>query len=303
MSPFVLATLAFVLLQHPTGEGRPAHTVLPEEGQSLPFQLAGGSPVVECEIDGRGPFRMLVDTGAAVPVLDERLASELELTVLGETAIGDPSDPSAVRARRVHVDEIRLGDAAFEDMTAVSWKVSAGLLPPGVRGILGLPLFAECTCTLDYPRAELRLQKGPLPEPDGKGVLALTRDPESGLLTLPIRVADVECVACLDSGNSASLVLPAELESRLPLVPGSRKEGRGLRASGEVTFVIARLDGRVRIGSAELERPEVRFAAGSKANLGYEMLRHFAVAIDARNGRIRFESPAASDPAHPAGPK
>src|SRR5205814_272541 len=77
-------------------------TLLPAAGvASVPLDVKSGRPVVDVLINGKGPYRFIVDTGASHSVIDSALAKELGLPVLGETHMGDPSNPYAIRAPRV----------------------------------------------------------------------------------------------------------------------------------------------------------------------------------------------------------
>ena len=113
------------------------------------------------------------------------------------------------------------------------------------------------------------------------------RREENGVLTVPLTVAGLELWAHLDTGNSRSLLLPDKFLEELPLEEGSRRTGRGMRASGPVQFLIARLDGVVSLGKYRFERPEVRFDEKIVApNVGYILLKGQAVTIDQEHLRL-----------------
>jgi hypothetical protein len=289
--------------QEESGSGGPRRTELNLDPVVVPMELGAGLPVVEAWFGDSGPHRMILDTGAMGLVLYGDLAAELGLEVVGQTRIGDPSDPGANLVDLVHVEGLRIGDAYFEDIEAVSWESS--IRGPGTRGIVGLPVFAGCTFTLDYPAAELRITQQRLPEPDGERVHPLRRD-AMGVINVPVTVAGRDHEAHLDSGNSSSLILPGRMQPEIPLVAGSQREGRGRRASGDVVFVIGALDGDVRFGGATYTRPEVRFDPGlPHLNVGFGLLRDFALTIDQPGARIELRRPAAAvaEPVARSGPQ
>jgi len=47
----------------------PARVVLPDAGATAPIQMASGRPVVEAMVNGRGPLRLLVETGSPITIL------------------------------------------------------------------------------------------------------------------------------------------------------------------------------------------------------------------------------------------
>lgn len=137
--------------------------------------MAFGRPEIEAMIDGKGPFKFLVDSGAGSTVINADLAEELGLEVVGATAIGDPINPEAIQANIVAVPSLEIGGAKFEDFQAASWnhqdllKGKGGDLP---RGVIGFPTFVDVLLTFDYVDGKLRIANGELPKADGKTVLA-----------------------------------------------------------------------------------------------------------------------------------
>src|SRR5258706_553297 len=90
-------------------------TTPPASGTATaPLDTRAGRPIVDVMINGKGPYRFFVDTGASHTVIDSSLTAELGLPVLGETHMGDPSNPFAIRADRVRIDELAVGDARFQ---------------------------------------------------------------------------------------------------------------------------------------------------------------------------------------------
>lgn len=291
-SLFWLALLPLVPTSQDTPDTLPGPrtTELPELVQ-VPMEEGFQWSVVEVWIDGAGPFRMILDTGASTTVLNQDLVEELGLESLGEDRIGDPSDPLANVVDVLDLGEVRFGDAVFTHVPAVGWRTGAIAPLAGLRGVLGLPTFRDGLLTLDYPARTVELRPGALPEPDGKTVLPMRMHP---IATIPITVAGQPFVADLDAGNASSLVLPRSWLDRMPLIEGERRTGQGQRANGPVEFTIARLDGSVQIGQYTFERPEIRFDEGlTDANVGYELLRGFSVTLDQRNQRVRLTVPEA----------
>lgn len=282
---FVLPALA-PAFQDALSHRAPKETVLPDETVVLPLDLSLGWPVVEVGIGERGPYRMIVDTGASVTVLESHMKQELELEPIGQTRIGDPSNPTANEVDIVQLTYLRLGDAYFEDLEAIAWERDMGLTRAGIDGIVGLPVFEDCLVTFDYAARELRIRAGELPPADGRRVLDFER---GGHVNLPLEVGGETIEAHLDSGNSRDVVLPGRLEEELALVPGSKTAGQGMRASGPVDFTGGTLEGDVRIGGLVLERPRVAFDDSLPfANLGRSFFEQGTVTLDLANGRIEL---------------
>jgi len=253
----------------------------------VPLRMEKGRPVVEVAIDGKGPFPFVLDTGAGGTVLGSDLVSELALPEAGETRIGDPINPHAITAKRVRIGRLTLGGATFSDMTATSMENAGLRVHLGARGVLGMPVFAELLLTLDFGRGEVRIGRGQLPSPDGKGVVAY-RPGFGGTIRVPITVGPLELEADLDSGSPAAVSLPNDYMDRLPLEGKPVEIGRARTVTSEFAVYGATLKGAVQIGGHRLENPALRFNRLPVANVGSELLRRFAITIDQKSRRIRF---------------
>ena len=246
--------------------------------------------VVEVMLNGEGPFRMIVDTGAGTTVLNADLVAELGLESRGTRRIGDPSRPRAHEVDELTLDMIQVGDATFRGVEAIGWRGPPLVGIGGIRGVLGFPTFKNCLVTFDYPAQLLEISAGALPPADGRRVLDMGT---AGMPTITIDVAGIPIVAHLDTGNSGSLSIPQSYESELPLVAGSKSRGTGARGGSPIAFTIAQLDGNVSLGEAVFERPRVHLSDTlNSANVGFELLRHLRITLDQRNGRVRFEQPS-----------
>lgn len=112
MSLFSLVLSAFAALSMPQeareGMTPPARVFL-DGPVVLAADLKSGWPTVQVMVDGKGPFTMILDTGASGVVIDEDLAAELGLPKVGTTRVGDPSNPEANLVDVIAVQSIELG--------------------------------------------------------------------------------------------------------------------------------------------------------------------------------------------------
>jgi len=280
----------------------PAHTFLaPGDTARAPLDLSMGQPVVQVYLNGHGPYRMFLDTGAGTTVVDRSVAQELGLAKIGETRLGDPANPHAIAADIVAIDSLRIGNATFGGVTAASWDRSA--LRPGPnmpRGVVGLPVFRELLESIDFPNAALKLTRGHLGD-SGDVIRYRTL---GGVPLIPLEVAGARFDAHLDTGSPGFLSIPEKDSSRVRFAEPLREVGRGRTVNSVVTFRGATLDGAVRVGGATFDRPLVMLNDKLPvANLGSRALRDCVVTLDAANQRLRIERtresapPAATAPA------
>ena len=262
----------------------------------VPLDLGMGQPVVDVWLNGRGPFRMFLDTGAGTTVIDLSLADELKLPRTGKTRIGDPSDPQALEADRVRIDSLRIGGATFAGVSGVTFdrsKIRPG--PDMPRGVVGFPVFHDVLEAFDFPNATLRLTRGHLPPVDGRHVLAYTDT--DGVPLISVDVGGAKIPAHLDTGSPGFVSIP-EKDSSLVRFAGPLVEvGRGRTVNGPVSFRGATLDGNLTIGDVVFERPLVMLNDRlPDANVGTRALRDCVVTLEPAARRVSFERTRVSSP-------
>ena len=256
----------------------PARSDVPAAGALVPLQMGSGRPAVEAMVNGRGPFRFLVETGSAATILTGQAARRLGLV----------RDTSSANHRMIRIDSLRIGAAKLAGVNVLLVERLPGL----VDGLIGLNAFADLLVTLDYPASRLRLESGRLPEADGRYIVRATR--AGPFWAVDLDLAGRRVPAILDTqASSAFAVTPALADSLgfagAPVVVG-RARGPSI---GDVERRSARLAGDVRVGSAVLERPLVDIIAlppmlATPALIGSKALRHFAITLDQRQGLLRL---------------
>lgn len=268
------------------------------------MQTSGRKSLVEAKINGKGPYKFFLDTGAAATVLNQDLVDELKLPVKGSTKIGDPASPEAITAQQNWVERLDIGEATFSGFIALSWdrsmldKSDALHKSDAPRGVLGMPLFRQLLLTFDYPQSRIIIRRGELPIANGADVLEYQFS-ESGLFGVPLIVAGTNLFATLDTGSMGGLSFPNSYMSRLPLNGKPVEIGRGRTVAGESVIYGASLNGIVKLGNYRFENPAVQFFDRlTHLNLGYGFISQFAITIDQKNHRLKFEKAASRvDPA------
>ncbi len=100
-------------------QGTPAVSTrldVPAGGTTVPMLDLGGRPMVDVRINGKGPYAVILDTGANVTAIDEALVNELGLDSQSSGAF--------------EIDELRLGDLVVHGFRAHAMR--GGL--PGLGG-------------------------------------------------------------------------------------------------------------------------------------------------------------------------
>ena len=82
MTAFLIVAASVVVASHTCSADEAEQRSQPKvddngAGASVPMLDVGGRPMVEINIDGKGPFPFILDTGATATVIDTGLAAEL----------------------------------------------------------------------------------------------------------------------------------------------------------------------------------------------------------------------------------
>ena len=259
---------------------------------AVPLTTSGHLLVVAARINGRGPFHLVVDSGAAGLLhLDAEVAKSLGLETVGEAVSGDPSGKNPVRLPVMRVEALEIGGARFHGVETVAGGGRPG--PDREDGVIGLALFAGLTVTLDYRKPELRLSREPLPA-DGSHVVPFTD--ERGIPEIEVDVAGTRIEVDVDSGSPALLSVPTAWVAKLPLGE-QRVVGRGRTMNNDFEIRAADLDGVLRVAGFTVDAPRVDLVdLFPVANLGSRFLRDYAVSFDMANRRLGLERPVSTHP-------
>ncbi len=277
----------------PDRAGVQIRTTLHTARVSVPMDNWGGRPVVEARINGKGPFKLLIDTGTSFPVvLDDILVGKLKLPATGITRPrGEAGDLDIV-----DVGTMTIGDAEFSSIQGIrSTGVGcASMTGEGIQGILGLPLFKGCLLTLDFPERRVSFESGELPRPDGETIEYSADEEHDYGVTVTLSVAGVPAKAHLDTGSPALVTMLNKLQKKLPLKGKPRVVGMARTPQGEAEVRSAVLDGVLKLGKHKWAKPRIDFADLGPmldydvGNIGSRLLKDFAVTVDQKNHRVRF---------------
>ena len=270
----------------------PAGIEVPRDGLTIPMQDMGGRPMVDLRINGKGPYRFILDTGAVTTVVSDELSRELSLTPPAGVQVASVGGGPAPAIVVIH--DLRIGDATLEGIIAAAMPLGELLKGEDApRGILSAASFPGCLLTYDYPGKRILIKRGALEAADSRSIFEYTED--QVLPTVPVRIAGHDMQVHLDTGSPFGLVLPLKFLTELPLASQPKEAGRVHTGGGEFPVSSARVDGTIELGKYKLDLDEVRFSDArpgpgpTVGNIGYDVLRHFVVTLDSRNRRIRID--------------
>ncbi|MFG0299957.1 MAG: aspartyl protease family protein [Phycisphaerales bacterium JB047] len=255
--------------------------------------------IVEVTINGQGPFRMLLDTGADSSLLSTKVAAQLDLNEVGTARLRDihgKTEPHVV----YWADEIRLGPvhlygAPLITTDSLDWFFERYQLD-GLLGYYGINLY---TLDLDYPNGVVRISDQPL-RPDDPNVVEIV-----GMrgATVMIRLehtpasggASLSGVYGVDSGGKFVLSVPEKHAKHLAQRATLRNTGKssGLNGTSKDNRVVP-LHGEIQLGPHRVTHAQVELDNAHRL-IGHEFLQCFRVQIDPLFKHMRFSLPEPVD--------
>lgn len=153
----VLALIAFVL---PT-QVRAQDDVKKDQPKKfvVPFELIKTQHmVVSVKVNGKGPYRLVFDTGAPDSLVSNKVAKEAGLVGKGG---GIPIFGSRGQAK---IKELELGDLKVENLSCMILDhptvVAIGKLVGPIEGILGFTFYSRYKMSIDYEKKWLTFEPG-----------------------------------------------------------------------------------------------------------------------------------------------
>jgi predicted aspartyl protease len=153
-------------------------------------------------INGRGPFRLIVDTGASHSTVSPQLAQTLGLQPSNDVPILVNGITGTAQVPSVPIDELRVGDLVFRSIRApVVWAP----LMAGADGILGLAGLKDERILVEFTRNRVTISRSPRNiAPKGFMRIPAIRM-ENGLMVIEGRVGGIRARAVVDTGAERSM--------------------------------------------------------------------------------------------------
>jgi predicted aspartyl protease len=167
-------------------------------------------------VDGKGPFRFMVDTGANRTALSPAAAQKLGLESRGGAPAQNPEQAivygvtGAATAPVVRINRLQADRLVWQNL---STPLVNGPVLNGADGILGADGFRDMRLTVNFraDRIELSPSRGwraPMGYSVAKGALI-----KGALLTIPVQVGRVRATAVIDTGAERSIFNNALLQA------------------------------------------------------------------------------------------
>lgn len=248
-----------------------------------PLDVSGAIPVVDVMIDGKGPFRFAIDTGAqGMGRISSELAAQLGLMSVGQ--VETPAPGGTLDSRKIYrAQKLAIGGMTFAYADLVTMAAVPNR-PTSWSGILGIDLFKKVTLKLDYGRGALKLSREPL-----SGGVAAKFD--SGIPSIPLKVGDRQLTVDLDTGNGAApLFVSAAAAKALPQSGPAVERGKARTSFGDFSIMEAPIAVPVTVGGTALPVHTIGWpAARGEGNLGSRGLAGMQLSVDRADGLVSIK--------------
>jgi hypothetical protein len=251
---------------------------------------------VDVMLNGQGPYKFVVDSGADTSVVGLSIARRLQLP------LGNPAILNSMTARhvvdRVRVNNLRVGTSDIRDLQLPALREN----DVGGEGLIGIDALVEQRLLMDFEKNSIKVEDGRIPFRALPGEIVITARRKRGQLILTeVRAAGLQLEAVVDTGSEVTI---GNTKLRDKLIRGNRDKFWTVEATG-VTGVTMKMQmaviGELRLGPVTLRDVPIAFADvppfdlfglsdGPALLLGTDMLENFRrVSLDFRNRKIRFQ--------------
>ena len=270
----------------------------------IPFEFYKNEIILQVNVNGKGPFNMMLDTGTDPSGVDLATAKELGLKLhpLGKEITGGGTDSNVAYYTQLRLVEV--GTFTVKNVDALAFdlsKISERLGKP-LHGVLGHSVLNGRIVQIDYPNRIVRFY-AQSPFSNATNTSKRTVLPfryADNVLVDDVSVNGKKMVGNLDTGSSGRFHLtPAavsflELEeevSRAPVSTDVGFKGVAQNRQGKVH--------NVTIGGISIDEPDVIFFGKGTGrdkkpwgiNIGNEFFKDFVVTFDYRKKLIALERP------------
>ncbi len=251
---------------------------------------------VGVQINGKGPFRFVVDSGADTSVIGVSVARALHLPAGTPVTLHSMTDTG--RVDRVLVDELGLGQSTlFDRQLPVLHDRDLG-----AEGMIGIDALYEQRLLMDFEKRVINIEDAKRPAPRLDGEIIVTARLRHGQLILTQASLNRKPIeAVIDTGSEITI---GNLALRDRLIKGNKNQLTTVGATG-VTGVKLNLQiatvAEIKLGSVILRNVPIAFADvppfavfglsdHPSLLIGTDLMEKFRrVALDFRARKVRFQ--------------
>lgn len=265
-------------------------------GTEIDGRKVASRMTVQVRVNGTGPYKFVVDSGADTSVVGERIAAKLNLPAGRRTILNSITDSQLVD--RVIMDELELGPTKVADLEVPVLRER----DLGAEGMLGLDALVEQRLMLDFEKRLITVDDGrtPLPRHDHE-IVVTARLRKGQLILTQVTAGRQRLEAVVDTGSEITIGNSALRDKLLRRNPKLFSEIEVTGVTGTTSKLQIATIERLKIGGVTLQNvpiafadipPFVVFGLEKKPSLllGTDLMENFRkVSLDFRARKVRFQ--------------
>ncbi|WP_444929150.1 aspartyl protease family protein [Microbulbifer sp. SSSA002] len=242
-----------------------------------PFEVIDGRIYVQVSVNGSGPFRFAVDTGASgMGRADSSLVSKLGLTI--ESQRNNSDGITVTKTDVTQFDSLQVDKLVRNNIKVLTRDYSSNK-PPKEKffGIVGRDFFEDGLVIIDYPTKMLYF------------TTLLTLSQEEGILQyerafrIPVSIGSLQTTGNLDTGANVTFVLPQSMYTKLSS-KATEKTAVGTLSNTKIRMERASIHGPLKMGNVTASDIEVLISERyPELLIGAHALQDMTILIDQRS--------------------
>lgn len=251
---------------------------------------------VAVEINGRGPYHFVVDSGADTSAIGTKIAHDLQLQPGTPVVLNGTTSRELVP--RVKVDALTLGATTIRNLELPALREA----DVGGDGLIGIDALAQQRLLLDFDRHLIKIEDVRTPFKDIPGEIVIVARRRRGQLILTqVRAGGLPLSAVIDTGSEITIGNLALRDKLLRKHPDKFWTTSAIGVTGvPVKLELARID-ELQLGPITLQDVPIAFAdvppfelfglsRQPSLMLGTDVLQAFRrVSLDFRARKVRFQ--------------
>jgi hypothetical protein len=169
---------------------------------------------VDVHVNGRGPYRFIVDSGADTSVVGIHVAHDLQLP-LGTPVILDGMTNRNI-VDRVKVDQLTVGSSTIPNLELPALRE----VDLGGDGMIGIDALVQQRLMLDFEKHLIKVEDAHIPvKPEPGEIVVVARRRRGQLILTHVQAAGYDLDAIIDTGSEITI---GNLALRNQLIRGNR---------------------------------------------------------------------------------
>jgi predicted aspartyl protease len=251
---------------------------------------------INVSVNGRGPYRFIVDSGADSSAVGLNIARQLQLPLGSPAILNGTTGRSLVD--RVKVDSLTLGPTTVHHLQLPVLREA----DMGADGMIGIDALTGQRLMMDFEKGLIRVENARTPSEAMSGdIVIVARRRRGQLILAAVRASNQRLDAIIDTGSELTVGNRALRDRLLRKKRATVRTIQMIGVTGEKINVELAIIDELQLGPILLRNVPIAFAdlppfalfgLGNQPALllGTDILAHFRrVSLDFRGRKVRFE--------------